>query len=43
MLTVEQFVKENIKFITKNQIAKVYKYLDIPCEPLYKTKKTNYF
>ena len=39
MLTVEQFVKENIKCITKNQIAKVDKYLDIPCEPLYKTKK----
>lgn len=39
MLTIEQFVKENIKFITKNQIAKVYQYLDIPCEPLYKTKK----
>ena len=43
MLTIEQFVKENIKFITKNQIAKVYQYLDIPYEPLYKTKKTNYF
>ena len=40
MLIIEQFVKENIKFITKNQIAKVYQYLDIPCEPLHKTKKS---
>lgn len=40
MLTIEQFVKENIKFITKDQISKVYQYLDIPCEPLYKTKKS---
>lgn len=39
MLTIEEFVKENVNYITKEQIKKVYNKLDIPCESLWKTKK----
>ena len=39
MLTREEFVKENISYITKDQIKKVYDTLKIDCCPLYKTKK----
>lgn len=39
MLTREEFVKENISYITKDQIKKVYDTLKLDCCPLYKTKK----
>lgn len=39
MLTIREFVKSNIGFITKKQIEKVYNELEMNCNPLWKTKK----
>ena len=39
MLSIEEWTKEHIKYITKTQIKRVYDILDIPCEKLYNTTK----
>ena len=39
MLSIEEWTKEHIKYITKIQIKRVYDVLDIPCEKLYNTTK----
>lgn len=39
MLSIEEYTKEHIKYITKTQIKKVYDILNIPCEKLYNTTK----
>lgn len=39
MESIEKFVENNINYITKEQIKKVYDYVKKDCYPLYKMKK----
>lgn len=39
MLNKEEFVANNLNFITKEQIKKVYDTFGLECYPLYKVKK----